>query len=195
VVIWAPFTWLTLNIVNPAFEGVFLNPVSRFIGRVIAKALAAPFRFVKSKWSSLSRSQRESINQWAERIVVGFFGLVALFLFGSMLYAGFTDNWKMTLIVIGAVALALVIFVGLCMLASHLAEQHDKVKDARREALRQAWYNLEITDDEYFGRRTKKAPGVVKRFLSGVVDFLVLLAQIIRVKKWKICPLVEIPKN
>lgn len=33
----------------------------------------------------------------------------------------------------------------------------------------------------------------VARFLSSCADYVVLLAQVIRVKKWKICPIVEIP--
>lgn len=33
----------------------------------------------------------------------------------------------------------------------------------------------------------------VARFLGSCVDYIVLLAQVVRVKKWKICPIVNIP--
>lgn len=40
-----------------------------------------------------------------------------------------------------------------------------------------------------------KEPGRVKKFFSGVADFLILAAQVVRVKKWKICPMVTIPND
>ena len=51
----------------------------------------------------------------------------------------------------------------------------------------------EITPDEYvYG--PKKEPGRLKKFFAGLGDFFVLAANVVRVKKWKICPLVEVPR-
>lgn len=35
-------------------------------------------------------------------------------------------------------------------------------------------------------------PGLVSRFFHGLGDFLILIGQVVRVKKWKICPIVEV---
>jgi len=43
--------------------------------------------------------------------------------------------------------------------------------------------------------RAPREPGRISKFFSGVADFLVLAAQIARVKKWKICPIVTVPKE
>ena len=40
-----------------------------------------------------------------------------------------------------------------------------------------------------------REPGRVSKFFSGIGDFVVLIAQVVRVKKWKICPMAEVPKE
>lgn len=51
--------------------------------------------------------------------------------------------------------------------------------------------------NEYFEKHgevppaTVRKPSPVKKFFSGVGDFIVLIAQVVRVNKWKICPVVE----
>lgn len=45
------------------------------------------------------------------------------------------------------------------------------------------------------GHAPVRQPSKVGKFFSAVGDFIVLLAQVVRVKKWKICPIVEIDDN
>lgn len=40
-----------------------------------------------------------------------------------------------------------------------------------------------------------REPGKVSKFFTGIADFLILIAQVARVNKWKICPIVTIDKN
>lgn len=43
-------------------------------------------------------------------------------------------------------------------------------------------------------QRARVASGKLKRSCRSVGEYIVLMAQVVRVKKWKICPLVEIPE-
>lgn len=54
-----------------------------------------------------------------------------------------------------------------------------------------AFMRGDIGYDEYYDG-PRRAPGRISKFFSGVGDFIVLISQVVRVKKWKICPLVEV---
>jgi len=50
-----------------------------------------------------------------------------------------------------------------------------------------------LTYEEYIAERdAAREPGRVSKFFSALGDFLILAFQIVRVKKWKICPMVDI---
>lgn len=47
----------------------------------------------------------------------------------------------------------------------------------------------------YWPASAVKKKSTIKAFFSGIADFAILLGQIVRVNKWKICPLVDVPKE
>jgi hypothetical protein len=67
------------------------------------------------------------------------------------------------------------------------------VQEEKDEARREAFNNGEITYDEYIGRHIpNKFEIAVAKFFRGLGDFVILIGQVIRVNKWKICPTVEV---
>jgi hypothetical protein len=68
----------------------------------------------------------------------------------------------------------------------------DRAK-VRASAKIDAFLAGKISEDEFYGRRAKRAPGRIAKFFKGAGDFCHLIFQVVRVKKWKICPFVEIP--
>lgn len=73
-----------------------------------------------------------------------------------------------------------------------------KAREARRAAL-DAWYNGEGPDPDEVPAREPRKPSAFERkvvaFLSGLGDFFVLATQVVRVNKWKICPLVTVDSD
>ena len=43
--------------------------------------------------------------------------------------------------------------------------------------------------------REPREPGRIDKFFSGLGDFLILIFQVVRVNKWKICPMVEVDRE
>jgi hypothetical protein len=69
---------------------------------------------------------------------------------------------------------------GFPLLSDKIESAHDK-----RVAERVAYF-------EEHGEYPTREPGRIVRFFQAVGEFIVFVAQVIRVKKWKICPLVDI---
>lgn len=177
VLFWAPLEWFLITVVG----GFFKSRPLRAFGRG-AYNVAGPLRRVSNKtW--------ENVFMWASLTILA---VVALFLVGMLVYA-FVTNTGNALVVLGVVVGIVLGAIGLIFGLSWIVDKVQKKNDLRMEAREEAWLNGEISAAEYFGRKPAKAPGPIKRFFSGVADFLVLLVQIVRVKKWKICPFVEIP--
>ena len=182
VVIWAPITWLLVKVVFPFFE----SRAMKVVGRVLAK----PFALVHRGYTSLG-TERSRKKFW-DRVgygVVGLMGLIALCILGWIALQETGAFFIVLGILVGVVA----IVIGLFYVGDLLTRERRAKKAAAQEARRQAWYRDEISDAEYFGG-PQKPPGRVKKFFAGLGDFFVLIANVVRVKKWKICPLVEVPR-
>lgn len=93
------------------------------------------------------------------------------------------------LMILGIIVAVSAFVSGMVFIIGRITERA-KVKDAAR---RQEFLDGKITLDEYLGNKEKKAPGKIAKFFNGVGDFCHLIFQVVRVKKWKICPFVEIP--
>ena len=112
-------------------------------------------------------------------------GLAGLLIFGWLALTGYVGA-----IILFALACAGVVFyVNLDNISAWI--------QGRRELKRERMKDLADEDVDYFMEHGEwpgmnKEPGRLSKFFSGVGDFLVLLAQVVRVNKWKICPIVNI---
>jgi hypothetical protein len=100
--------------------------------------------------------------------------------------------------VAGAVALLAALF-GLLWFGETLTRTLRAKREAKRKRLRElrdrdySAYLAEV--DEFLPQKESRFKTKVRAFFRGLGDFLILLGNVVRVKKWKICPLVEIPEQ
>lgn len=109
------------------------------------------------------------------------FGYIAF-----LLVIGFVQLGWWMLAVLGGIVGGLATLFGVVIGLGHLFENlraYRKQKAAKRPA---------PTNDKLAEVKAPREPGKVSKFFSGIADFLVLAAQVVRVNKWKICPLVTI---
>lgn len=182
VVFWAPLTWLIVKIVFPFFES---KPM-----RAVGRALAKPFSAVERGYTSLgTREQRQKF--WS-RVGYGVLGLLLLAAAGLLVGAAMASFWEF-LIGIGLFFGIVGLVFGLAYLGDIVTRGRRAKRKAENDARLEAMLRGEISSDEYiYG--PKKEPGRLKKFFAGLGDFFVLAANVVRVKKWKICPLVEVPR-
>lgn len=116
-------------------------------------------------------------------------GAVALGLYVWALITALTTTLVVTAVVVLGGALAL--FVA-SRLSDYFAGQRALAK-AERDAAWDKYFAGEGPDPSI---RTVREPNKFEVFFSrlgeGIADFVILIAQIVRVKKWKICPFVEL---
>jgi hypothetical protein len=90
-------------------------------------------------------------------------------------------------IYLGSLAVVYGLYKGAQWLFPYLADKIDEADD-RKEAKRQAYI-------EEHGSLPVREPNVFERFFKTAGEFIVFIAQVVRVNKWKICPLVDINAN
>lgn len=119
--------------------------------------------------------------------------LAVLGVIGFELALALTSGWVFALQMTGlmvAIAIAGLFVVFLCALLS------DYISGLRAKARRRDDALLDAFIEKHGRMPTKaeqrKPPGRLARFFTGMADFIVLIAQVVRVKKWKICPVVEV---
>lgn len=169
VLIWGPLVWLLMHLLD---------------------GLVKVFSFLPSVHLSDKAHKRISTGfKWA---AFGLVGLVVVYLIGVLIYGFFTDPW-LTLGVLGAILGIAAGLVGIIAVVTFFVARADAKKELDQIARDRAYFDGEISREEWLGKKSKKAPGRVRKFFSGVKDFLILIGRAIQVRKWKICPLVQIP--
>ena len=116
-------------------------------------------------------------------------GAVALVLTASvgLLIFGLIADTIGFLIGIAAVGVCIAVVFGLSVLGSFFKERHKASVEART--------TYEEYDNGYYVEtRAVVEPSRFAKFFIAIGDFLNLAFQVVRVKKWKICPIVEVPK-
>jgi hypothetical protein len=93
-----------------------------------------------------------------------------------------------------AFLLALAIAAGVLAVATGLYFAGTAIKNRRFDATDELDWE-EDSEGGYYSRTPVKRRGLVSRFLTGIADFFNLIFQFVRTKKWKICPVVEIPSG
>lgn len=130
-------------------------------------------------------------NQTAEKVFAfGAAGVLIGTLTSLLILAVSGFGW-ISLVVIAGILLAIAgIVYGIATLAEFISGKRALAK-AERERIVNEWINSG-EDTPYPFAPVTREPGRLSKFFSGIADFLILASQIVRVKKWKICPMVEI---
>jgi hypothetical protein len=116
--------------------------------------------------------------------VIGIIFAAIIITFLTMIWI--TESLVMMLSVLGGVVGMLALLTGLVFLMVYISEFI-----SGRRALAKERAEMRVRDNDF----TIGKSGVVEDrpgFFTGLADFFILLGQIVRVKKWKICPLVEV---
>jgi hypothetical protein len=95
-------------------------------------------------------------------------------------------------------SLASVCFLGVLIAAfaglEYLTARQREKREAERAARSEAIWNA-VQNNEPVPWTEPKRPNAIKRFFTGVAEFLVMMWQVVVTSKWKICPLIEVPKD
>ena len=170
VLIWSPLIWVAFKVIG-GIEWI----TSKFPKRP------------KERNSFFSKHKR-GINKVLMGLLYVVLGLVILVTLVSLIMAFLSAPLK-GLFILGIIALATTVATGTTLIVGKFVEKRREAYLQRRED----WFDGKISDEEYFGTKAKKAPGKISKFFKAVGDFCHLAFQAVRVKKWKICPFVEIP--
>ena len=143
-----------------------------------------PTVLIRKGWAKIPDGFKSVDEDLGFKVAMGVFGILiaALLVSGTIRWVWFVP------VILGAVLVLIGIGVGLSFLADWLKLRHRKAVEAR---------TTYQTDDFYGYERIVKViePSRVAKFFMAIGDFLNLAFQVVRVKKWKICPIVEIPTN
>jgi hypothetical protein len=112
--------------------------------------------------------------------------VVALVLLGFIIAAGGGMGLLIILGVALGIGLAILTIVGIGALIAPYIEGR---RAQRKEAALERAKNAPVVEST---PREPRKPSRIEKFFTGLGDFVILLAQVIRVNKWKICPLVEV---
>lgn len=128
-------------------------------------------------------------------LITALTGFVAFFLFigfqsfGAVLFA------YLAAVIVGLGVVGFSIFKIGERIQAKRELRKQKARESREAAL-EAYYNGEGPDPDECPAREPRVPSAFERkiaaFFSGLGDFLVLATQVVRVNKWKICPLVTV---
>ena len=207
VVIWAPLMWLVLGATELATKTwvqvsvlvalvatvVFLclsfHSFAIGIGVAVALAVGVLALFFTVNWIVHFVERHHLGSLIGSTLLISFAVLVGAGVVFALVMLGLEVAWWAPFAVIaGAAAL-----VGLSIGGIWLAEKHTEKNRAKRAKEREERWEFfdehgHFPEDE----REPREPGKVSKFFHGLGDFLILAANIVRVNKWKICPIVTI---
>lgn len=137
-------------------------------------------------------------NQWVKDHGVEIsLGAIVTAILATITTLSFTETYWVAIIAAIVVVSAYPVGWALTKIVSFVADWlAGKRKIAEMKA--SAYRNGEITYEEAFGHPKREAKELSKfekkviAFFKGIGDFVILVAQVIRVNKWKICPTVEV---
>lgn len=158
-------------------------PVSAFIWAMYGLVMGI-CAFTRSRAGAATSRMLRDLAPWI-------FGALAL---GAISMCAWT--WG-SIVVIGAIAAGVGAFAlgrGFAMLATWI--------QGRRKIKREERARMLIDHEEFSGdsittsvEREPREPGRIAKFFTGVGDMIIFAAQVARVKKWKICPMVTITEE
>lgn len=172
VLIWTPLLWVAIKIII-GIEWL----VNKF-----------PERSRNDKKPSFYRRHKATINNIGLGCLLALCGVMILALLVEAVIA-FWNNPGKGLLILGVVVLVSILTASLVFVIGRLMERAKERNSKKVDD----FLSGKISEDEFFGKRKKRAPGKISKFFKGIGDFCHLIFQVVRVKKWKICPFVEIP--
>lgn len=96
-----------------------------------------------------------------------------------------------TLIAVGVLAAVFAVGLGAILLMAFLSDYVSGLRRQRKVKSAQAAEAFRAEHGHY-PSDVPREPSKIANFFSGIGDFVVFIGQIVRVNKWKICPLVEV---
>lgn len=124
-----------------------------------------------------------------EKVLLGVLITIGVVGLGFVLIGLITAVGWWTLLVPAGVLVFTGVAFGIALLADYVSGRRQQLRDAQYEA-----YYAALSNGVAAEYPTPKR-SISKRFFSGVGDFIIFVAQVVRVKKWKICPTAEIPRD
>lgn len=171
----------TRNAYDPFTEEFGWKPLLYFITALPAYALTVVIDVAIKK---VSKSTWRSIGRAVGRAIFVLFVAVA----AACLIFMVATQLLYFLLALGLVVAGAFILLVLSFLADFLKQKHRASVQARTtyETVDWGYYETQVAVVE---------PSRVAKFFMAIGDFINLAFQVVRVKKWKICPIVEIPKS
>lgn len=212
LVVWLAFTVHSIGIIAICLMAAIYAAIGFFTGgylavpqeeidedfrfnRTILKpvfVLTLPFALLAFGTVKLKRAWQED---WTDYLLVTLMGLVGLGALAILVSVIIQNGLIAVFILLGIVAgIAAIFGVGVALttfFAGRRAKRNAAARAARSKALEAFWAGEGPDPDAVEPRE----PSKISKFFSSVLDFAILVGQIIRVKKWKICPTVEVPKE
>lgn len=207
VAIWAPLRWLgekfidvveakytgvifgilvALAIVSIAFGGGGFAGLLLLGGILVAAAVIFAALFMLVNYLE-DHPKVAKVVGWGVAGIAATVALVA-FLYGT----GFVG---LGILVAGGV-IALLVRANIERLSDWVERRREaqRKRDAERRAARQREINEFYNEHGYYPHEASKykEPSRLDKFFRGVGDFIIMAANVVRVNKWKICPLVEV---
>lgn len=158
---------------------------------VVLAGIAAFFAFIVGImfWHEKYPEFSTKVGQRLGIVLITASVLFALFLFVS------GTGWGGVIVIGLAGVLGAVVYKNVENIADYIQGLRDRAEERERIAKqkRKVYLNAYFNEHGYYpSEAPAKEPGRVKQFFRGVGDFVIMAAQVIRVNKWKICPLVEL---
>lgn len=163
-------------------------PVLIVAGSIVAFAVLAAgvYYAIRRFWNSDWNDRAAAVAGWA-----GGFVCAAGILFVLTVLV-IEEGWIALVILAGILVGSIAVGIGGFVLSDYISGKRALAREKQMRAEEEAWNNYLATGGPMPGRVAPRQPGMVSKFFSGLADFLILAAQIVRVKKWKICPTVSI---
>lgn len=204
VAIWAPLLWLGLEVVFTKTFAVVLGLASLvalvwlltvsptvLIGLGLILTAVAAVAAVFGLFYLIDQYYPESWIPATKKVLTGLLIVaIAAGLIGLLVAAVIDFGWIVLAYIAGFIAGTVALIFGVATLSTFIEGRRALARKKHSDYLDSLSY------EEYLAYREQKnaprEPGKISKFFSGVGDFLVLAAQVVRVKKWKICPMVDI---
>lgn len=211
VVIWTPLLWLAMKILDPLLEKAeTVNPKTFFLSvAVLVLGIAALIATSTGTWMevliacawilgvaaavgaiALTLYLLDKHTENGVEILLG--GVLALMVLGAFIAGLMEIGWVLILWVLGIVALIAAFVAGAIFVGTIIENLRADRRKRANEAEEAAWDAYTNDEGPHPYERAPREPSAFSKFLTGIGDFLTLAAQVVRVNKWKICPLVEV---